>query len=217
MRYRVKHLEIRSENAAKPITSASKALTGWIRAQAPVYAALDYGCGKLRYAGELAECCRKMALVDSAVQLDRLQRIDGKRVSIRDYARCRWPHCRTMTPDELDESAQRYNLALCANVLSAIPSAWHRSVALQIIRRSLARNGKCMFVTQYRNSYFANAAKSPNAISHLDGWILATPRGNFYYGLLAKPRLEKILQRAGFRICESWTTDGSAFVLATRG
>ena len=56
-------------------------------------------------------------------------------------------------------------------------------------------------------------ARSKYAIPHLDGWILQTPRGNFYYGILQE-QLVKLVSTHGFEVCEAWTDGQSAYVLA---
>jgi hypothetical protein len=86
MRYKVRDLEIRTENAAKPISQASQGVLSWIAAQDLIEDALDYGCGKLRYAGALAEKCRRLTLVDSSEQLCRLQLIAEERTTVKEYS-----------------------------------------------------------------------------------------------------------------------------------
>jgi hypothetical protein len=58
---------------------------------------------------------------------------------------------------------------------------------------------------------------SPKAIRHLDGWILKTDRGNFYYGILNREKLAKLVVEAGFIIKEAWVENQSVYVVAGRG
>jgi hypothetical protein len=77
MRYRVRGCELRSENAAKPASQPSRAVLGWIAGLPAGLVILDYGCGKLRYAGPLAKRARAVMAVDSHVQVSRLQKLEN--------------------------------------------------------------------------------------------------------------------------------------------
>ena len=217
MRYRVNGIEIRSENAAKPLCQRSAYLSHWIRSHPHVGAVLDYGCGKLRYAPLLAQRARMLTLVDSEIQIGRVQMIDGELTTVSDYARNHWPHSQTLTPEEFQRHRRKYDLVLCVNVLSAIPTPKTRSETLRLIASRLKPTGRCLFVTQYRNSYFRKAAPSKKAIKHLNGWILRSHSGNSYYGVLSKPELETLVKRHRFSVIKSWMHGESAYVLAGSG
>jgi hypothetical protein len=214
--YRAKGLEIRSENAAKPMTKPASPLRHWLGEIQEVSTALDYGCGKLRYSGALARKCSTLTLVDSEVQLSREQQLGRTRSTVRQYARRHWPKCRVLNIDQFGRDRRTYDFVLCANVLSAIPDKRVRSITLLKIASVLGKAGRCLFVAQYRNSYFKKVAASPNAIAHLDGWILETRRGAFYFGTLNKQRLTNLLIRHDFLIEKEWIEGESAYVLARR-
>ena len=214
MRYRVKGLEIRSENAAKPMAQASRPLTRWLMEMEPVHSALDFGCGKLRYSRYIAKRSKEITLVDSQIQLDRIQRIGGRLTTVRTYAERNWPGCRVFTAEAFGSDTQRYDFILCANVLSAIPDRSMQSNALLRMGAALRQKGCCLFVTQFRNSYFKALLNSPKAMSHLDGWIIRTGRGNFYYGMLDKSRLIGLVVANGLSVKDAWVDGQSAYVLA---
>jgi SAM-dependent methyltransferase len=216
MRYKVGPLEIRSENAAKPLSQAAQPLVKWLRRLKPVGLALDYGCGKLRYSGHLAKKCRRLTLVDSRIQLDRVQMVAGCRTTVREFSTRKWPNCKVLSVDEFDAPWSTYDFILCANVLSAIPDKSMLSEVLGHLRRGLKPRGLCLFVTQYRNSDFRKMAASKNARPHLYGWVLVTKRGTFYYGVLDLARVKDLIKREGFLVTESWIEGESAYVLATR-
>ena len=211
-------MEIRSENAAKPMVQFSAAVVDWILSRPCVNRALDYGCGKLRYTPYLARRCRHLGLVDSAVQLHRSQLIAGNTTTIENYARRRWPSCRVYIVDEFWRGRpERYDLVLCANVLSAIPSRQLRTRSLRAIRSCLHQEGLCLVVNQHTNSYFRKACHRPQAIEHLDGWILKGSKGSTYYGLLNREKTIRILRSIGFRVVDAWVNGQSAFVLVRGG
>ena len=87
---------------------------------------------------------------------------------------------------------------------------------LKAIRGSLSKDGVCLFVTQYRNSYFEKATQSPNAVEHLDGWIVRDGNVGSYYGILPREKLQRILRGHAFTIRESWVSGQSACVVAAR-
>jgi hypothetical protein len=217
MRYKVNGEEVRSENAAKTMKEASKAVVEWILAMPRVNRALDYGCGKLRYSPYLGLQCESLGLVDSAIQLERLQVIDNHLTSVVDYARSKWPGCRLYTVDQFWEGIEeRYDFVLCANVLSAIPSRAIRSRSLYAIKSCLHRGGQCLVVNQHANSYFKEARRRPGAVQHLDGWFLPSSKGASYYGILDSEKTARILRAVGLTIVDSWVKGQSTFVLTRR-
>lgn len=216
MRYKVRGLEIRSENAAKPTSQPATPLIQWLQGIPPVQSALDYGCGKLRYSRALASKCRILTLVDSEVQLSREQQLGRTRTTVRTYAQRHWSKSRVLNVDEFWRERQTYDFVLCANVLSTIPDRRIRSKVLVKIASVLGGAGRCLFVAQYQNSYFKEVASSPSAVPHLEGWILKTRRGAFFFGVLNRERLVYLLVKHGFAIEKAWTDGQSAYVLAGR-
>ncbi len=216
MRYKVRGMEIRSENAAKPTNQPATPLIQWLQGIPPVHSALDYGCGKLRYSGALASKCTILTLIDSEVQLSREQQLGRTRTTVRTYAQRHWSKCRVLNVDEFWRERRTYDFVLCANVLSAIPDRRIRSKVLVKIASVLGGTGRCLFVAQYQNSYFKEVAASPSAIPHLEGWILKTRRGAFFFGVLNRERLAYLLVRHGFAIGKAWTDGQSVYVLAGR-
>src|SRR5262249_55665258 len=84
MRYKLESgIEIRTENAAKPESQASKFLLDLITRLPNVASTFDYGCGKLRYQRAIADTTDTLAVVDSEIQLSRLQVLHRKKTSIR--------------------------------------------------------------------------------------------------------------------------------------
>lgn len=217
MRYRVNGQIVRSENAAKPASLASGYLLSWIAALPCVDSALDYGCGKLRYSSSLADRCRRLVLVDSAVQLGRSQVIHGRRTSVRDYATARWAHAVVLDLDAFSALQHRQvDFVLCSNVLSAIPSAIARSRALRSLHAVLRPGGGCLFVNQYRNSDFRRSRALLGAIPHAQGWVRPVRSGLSYYGLWPVARTVRAIQSHGFSVGSAWRHGESAYVLARR-
>ena len=69
MRYRVRHIVIKSENAAKPASQKSEYCESVIRALPSVKTSFDFGCGKLRYLNVILETTEILMVVDSEIQL----------------------------------------------------------------------------------------------------------------------------------------------------
>jgi hypothetical protein len=217
MHYRARGLTIRTQNAARSIRQASRPLRTWIDANVSGASALDYGCGRLRYARLLARVSSRLGLVDSPEQLDRESQIAGRLTTVRTTARQAWPRCRVYTVAEFwGGIAERYDFVLCANVLSAIPSLALRNRSLAALKNSLSARGRLLVVNQHTNSYFTKAKASPLASDHLDGWILRSPSGPSYFGVLRRDKVIRILRRHHFRIRDSWIDGQSNYVLASK-
>jgi hypothetical protein len=197
MRYKVGNLEIRSENAAKPMSDAAAPLVDWIAQHDHVKAALDYWCGKMRYTK---------------------QRINGIVTTIQEYAKSKWPTCRIYKVEEFwGDIHESYNLILCANVLSVIPCARTRAKSLRSIHTALAMDGELLVVNQHTNSYFTDIRRKPSTRRHLDGWIAQSRKGATYYGILNKDSVIRLLIRYGFRVKDSWIEGQSNYVLVNKG
>ncbi len=214
MHYNVLGHCIQTENSAKPRKQACGYLRDWILRHARLDSSLDYGCGKLRYSLELAHISRKLTLVDSEEQLRRCQLIEGNGTTIREYSRKAIPHSRVLSVAEFAEDRTRYDLIFCANVLPIIPSAKERSKVLEALRERLKQTGTCLFVCQYRNTYFSEMQNFEGAKAYLDGWVVIRQNGDStYYGLLPRPKVESLAIHHGFQIVKSWIVGESAYVL----
>jgi Methyltransferase domain len=217
MRYRIRGLMIRSENAAKTPREASRPLADWLERNISVGAALDYGCGRLRYTPYLAQCCETLGLVDSLHQLDRETHMAGRATNVRTHAIRKWPGCRIYSVEQFWRGVcERYDFVLCANVLSAIPSRRIRSRSLRAIHRCLYRNGRILVVNQHTNSYFTEVRNNPNSVLHLDGWVLRSAKGPTYFGILGREKIIRLLRAHGFHVQDAWIEGQSNYVLASR-
>lgn len=216
MRYFVKGVEIRSENAAKPPSAASKWLLNWIRCLPAEADGLDLGCGKLRYTIPLAKRIGSVTAVDSRVQLDRKQRIGSKISSVRSYAKRYLANVRICCSDDAEWRTCRFDVILCSNVLSAIPDYRTRVRLLQAAYNCLRSDGLFLLTTQFKNSHFSAWKSAPNAKKFLDGYLVRGRKGTSFYGLLNADSLTNLCRTAGFDIVESGHVKETAFVLARR-
>jgi SAM-dependent methyltransferase len=214
MHYRLKSgIEIKTENAAKPESQRSKFLLDLICSQPHVSSTFDYGCGKLRYQRPISDTTDTLALVDSEIQLSRTQVLQGKKTSIRGNFN-QSNQTMIFNDAEFRQLKRKFDRGFCINVLSVIPSFKHRRRVMETIHKRLRSKGKCLFVVQYRNSDFARMSRMPNAKPWLDGFLVDSLRGYSFYGLISPERLEKSLNRAGFRICDTQLNEGSVYTWA---
>ena len=217
MLYRIKGIDIRSENAAKPEMDAAEYLVDWLHKRARTPSALDYGCGKLRYTHHLAQRSKHVGIVDSEVQLTRMQQIGGDLTSVMYYARKRWPSITIQfLQDFWRKSSCYYDFILAPNVLSVIPCPKIRAKSLRAIHASLHVDGRALFVNQHTNSYFTEVRNRPTTCQHLDGWIAKSQRGAFYYGILNKESVVRLLTRYQFSIEDAWISGQSNYVLGRK-
>lgn len=125
------------------------------------------------------------------------------------------PAVRIETVSEFQMRAKpRFDLVLCANVLSAIPTRNARTRALQAIKRRLKLHGVALVVNQHTNSYFSKVARRDDVVRHLDGYLLPRNGWAFYYGILDKETTADILTREGYEIIEHWIEGQSNYALA---
>jgi SAM-dependent methyltransferase len=217
MRYRISgSREIRSENAAKPHSQASRYLTSVIAALPPVASAFDFGCGKLRYLSVMLETSQALTVVDSEVQLAREQRLLGEpRASVRRILR---GSNRVLAANvaEFARLAQAYDRGYCINVLSVIPIEAVRRRAVRLMFSRLRPGGTCLFVVQYRNSDFTRMAAMPNATAWHDGFLVDSLRGCSFYGLIRPDYLKQLVTEVGFEVADLRLADGSAYLTALR-
>lgn len=215
MRYRVQGAWIRSENAAKPASQASQTVLSTLRQLGPWSNVLDLGCGKLRYGRELLRLSESVTFADSQVQIDRNQRILGSDTSVRRLVSRRWDWARVLSLEELLEDRVLFDFILCANVLSAIPSRAEQARLFRLVKVKLKASGTCLFVTQHRNSEFAEMQRRETASPYSDGWVLNGARSVSYYGVLDCAAIARRARRYGLRVVESWIRGESSFVLTT--
>jgi SAM-dependent methyltransferase len=206
---------VRSENAAKPASQASRYLRELIRKLPKVEASLDYGCGKLRYFRVMAARSNRLILVDSEIQLSRQQLLLGKRTSVRDLTRYE-KRIEVYNDQEFDASRARFDRAYCINVLSAIPSLGTRKRIIRKIASALKHGALCLFVVQYRNSDFSRMISLPNARKWRDGFLLDSRRGTSFYAQIDPHRLITLVRGCGLSVWDYHLNDGSIYLWARR-
>lgn len=214
MRYRVSGFTIRSENSAKPAGQASQYLTRLLKRLGPMQHALDFGCGKLRYTGTLAKTAKRVTVVDSAIQMDRVQIVCGRKTTVRQRAEERWNHVRALDALEFEADKQRFDFALCANVLSAIPVRAVRIRAIGVISNRLRKGGHCLFVCQYTNSDFCRQMRTRSVVRYADGYIKGVSGNASFYGIIRPEELVRCIRKGGMRVTEAWRHDQSAYAVA---
>lgn len=215
MHYRIRGKIIASELAAKSPSQASVPLEAFLKTHDKVARAADYGCGKLRYVSALVKMAASVTLVDSSIQLDRKQMIDGNETTVRQLAKQQWPTIRIETICEFEgNSSPKFDFVLCANVLSAIPSKKARSKALAAIKRRLKTSGILLVVNQHTNSHFSQVARRKNTVKYLDGWLAPRNDSASYFGIINTKKTSQILKMEGFNVIEQWIEGQSNYAIA---
>ena len=216
MRYDLgRGIVIKTENAAKPQCQASSFLRSILLQLPHVNDTFDYGCGKLRYYPSILERTDTLALVDSEIQLSRMQSIGRDYTSIRKFA-AKSNRVAAYNEIEFSVSDRSFDRAFCINVLSAIPIYARRREVLSTIRQRLRLGGSCLFVVQYRNSDFTRMRKLRSATKWRDGFIIDSLRGHSFYGLIRPERLVRMVRNAGFHVERIAMNEGSAFLWGSR-
>ena len=216
MHYKVKGKIVKTEFAAKSMLQPSQEVISWINSMKKVNNALDYGCGKLRYAHKLSNICKNLTLVDSDEQIIRVQKIKGTNTTLTAYTRKNIKNARLISIEKYFSDNLKYDIALCSNVLSVIPSSRTRNKCLNRISYSLKLKGMCLFVTQFRDSYFKQIQLESTSVPHLDGWVSSKRKQNAFYGFINKGNLERMILKNGFNVIESWVHGSSAYVVGKK-
>lgn len=215
MHYKIKGICIQSEYAAKSVKQQSRAILDWINNQEKVINALDYGCGKLRYSKELNKICKNLYLLDSKVQLERIQLLFDEKLSIVDYVRNCLPHAKIVAVEDYPKIKVKFDIVLCINVLSSIPTWNNRNVVIKNIASLLKNRGKALFVTQYYDTFFTKSLKDPSNIKFNDGWI-SKGNTNSFYGLIGPIELEEAIIKNKLHIINKWKASKSVFIEASK-
>lgn len=214
MRYKLADgIEIRTENAAKPESQQSKFMLRLLSGLPHVATTFDYGCRKLRYQRVIADTTDVLALIDSEIQLSRMQVLRHKETSIRGVFK-QSNRVQVYSDVQFQELASQFDRGFCINVLSVIPSYARRRRVLEVIYKKLGPKGECLFAVQYRNSDFTRMSNMANAKPWLDGFIVDSLRGYSFYGMISPDRLERSLRRTGFHVRETKRHDGSVYIWA---
>lgn len=213
MHYEVtRGIVVKTENAAKPEAQSSAFLKLMLGELPYVSKSLDFGCGKLRYCDAILERTDSLAIVDSEIQLSRMQTLKGTKSTIRDITR-RSNRIRVYNDTDFRQLNEEFDRAFCINVLSAIPFITKRRQVMEMIRSQLRPNAACLYVVQYRNSDFNRMRSMPNARSWRDGFLIDSLRGFSFYGLISPYRLISMARRAG---CDIRRNEGSVYLWASR-
>ncbi len=205
-----------TERTAKPRCQASAPVKKWLLGNSCRGDVLDFGCGRLRYVPELAAVATTLTLVDSKEQLSRKLLFDIHRETIMEQVARRWPAARALDCEAFVQDRRNYDFILCANVLSAIPSATVRRRVICLLSSRLKSSGRCLFVTHFRNTYYRDLQMHPGAARHLDGLLVKREGCSTFYGLLPKTSLIRLVERCGMRSVEAWIDGESAYVLCRR-
>ena len=216
MHYRVNGHLIRTERTAKPRSQASAALKHWLLKETCRGEVLDFGCGRLRYGPELSAVATTLTLVDSPQQLRRVCSFAPHQETITEQAARQWPQSRALEFDAFVRDDRHYDFILCANVLSAIPLERERRKIVRLLASRLKPSGHCLFVTQYRNSYYRELENHPGATPHLDGFLVNRGSAITFYGLIPKSRLIRLVHACDLHLHEAWIEGQSAYVLCSR-
>ena len=149
---------IKVENTA--ITTGISLSAKLICSHKDINTILDYGCGKLRNTYYILDQGKKVSIIDTPLQLERIKDKIPKSVSILN-------------------SQSEFDGIICSFVLNVIPDNKERIEVIKHIESLLKPNG--IAYIEVRAGNFINAAKT--AIPHNDGYIL----GKNKYKTFQKP------------------------------
>lgn len=213
MQYTIsKNCIVKSQNAALTTQQPNKKIVDYISTLPDNIEALDYGCGKLRHSILLYYKCSQLVVIDSNIQLERIQRISNQEISVIEYIKNYMPNAKAIPLHDINIIYKKYDFILCTNVLSAIPSLDERIVVINNIKKYLKPKGKALISVQYRNSYFNTYKNNENAKRYLDGWLIKRGVNYSFYGLIMPNDLIKLCINHGLKILNKNLHDGSIYL-----
>lgn len=214
MRYVVRGLELRTENAAKPFGQGARWVLDWIAHLPRTIKGLDYGCGKFRYTIPLGRRIKLVYAVDSDIQINRVQTINNRTTTLQEYARRFLRNVRVESVSSSRWRHRKFDVILCCNVLSVIPERTVRVAVLRLLRKAIKPTGQILVCNQFRNTYFTAWEHDPNALRFRDGWLVRSRSAAYFYAIIPPARLEKLCIDARLSITRSGAKGESAFVFA---
>ena len=173
---------------------------------------LDYGCGKCRYSKQLSKKAKQVVLVDSEIQISRIQKIHSENTTVQEYARKYIKNATVFSLTDKNWKEKKYDFILCTNVLSAIPDINERKILLKNIASLLSNDGTALISVQHSNSYFKTYSKNPNAIKHEDGWIIKRGSSHSFYGIIKPNKLIEMCKKANLEIVNDYRKEGTIYL-----
>ncbi|WP_286907005.1 class I SAM-dependent methyltransferase [Clostridium sp. UBA1652] len=216
MHYNIRDLTIKSEYAAKSAKQTNSEILNIIKNLPSHFTVLDYGCGKLRYTIPLAKVVKSVHSIDSLEQLLRNQRINDISTNIVSYVEQYLNNVHIYDVKDPKWKMNKYDFILCTNVLSAVPQYKERIEIVKNIGKVLKENGRAFISTQYYNSYFDTYNTNKSSIRFYDGWIIKSKNYSSFYGIIGIKKLEYYARVAGVKIIDSYTKNGSAYLLIAK-
>lgn len=215
MHYKVPGGYYKSENAARSAEQKQADLLQILRAYPKCKKTLDYGCGKLRYFGELLDLSDTVYCLDSNEQLNRVQMIQGRPQSVTQVVK-RTSNAKILLTEHRDKHSDTFDFILCANVLSAVPSQIVRLEILTDIKNLLNKKGTALIVLQYANSYFKDYSKRPRAHKIAGGYSFISGGQIRYYATIYPEMLMKMMSKADLEAISLIRKKGRLFCTCKR-
>lgn len=213
MHYEIDGLEVRSENAAKSPARASRFVINWLASHQEGEVAVDYGCGKLRYASYLYSQYPICHFIDSEIQLTREQVISGKVTTVSNEIRSLYPNAVMHALESTSWRSISTDLIICTNVLSAIPYTESRIDAIKNMRLMMRPSAMLFICVQFRNSHFTRWGQSEKAVKYNDGFLLKRERTASFYACLTTEALQYYAKAADMEVIQTIKHEQNAAIV----
>ncbi len=217
MHYQIGDCIVKSENAALPTNQTNKIVLSYLENLPNGIIALDYGCGKCRYTKYLNKKTEKIVLLDSVIQISRIQRICDENLSVVEYAERYLSNSYVYPIESYNFGEEKFDFILCTNVLSAIPILNERYNILNNIYKMLKPSGYALISIQYSNTYFKNYKNKNGARKFGDGWLIKKGNNYSFYGIILPDKLIEMCQSVGLQIHNIYKHDGSIYLTVNIG
>ncbi|MGE4284933.1 MAG: class I SAM-dependent methyltransferase [Clostridia bacterium] len=210
MHYDLNKIIVKTEYSAKSVKQPNQIVLNYINTLPREATVLDYGCGKYRYTIPISKKVKTVVAVDSRYQIERLQRINDKTMSLKTYTE-KYLKNVILIESENERWRSKYDYIFCTNVLSAIPERPTRIDVLRNLKKSLTQNGRMFLCVQYRNTYFERYNDLHGVVHCNNGWIIPLGKDYTYYGIIPPEELEKLCTETEMEVISRKIKDGSCF------
>ncbi|WP_270334675.1 class I SAM-dependent methyltransferase [Ligilactobacillus acidipiscis] len=214
MHYKIHGIDIPTELSALPINRANQIVLAELKKIIANYTQptiLDYGCGKLRHSYFLLNQGLSVCGVDSIEQITRIQKINKQKTSLTNWSK-KLDNLTIYSVEDFSKKEQFFDIAICTNVLSAIPFDHDIIFLLDNIYKHLTNSGRLFLSVQYKNSYFDSYKTKGNANFYNGGWIINNKSKNSYYRLIQPALLRNMCIKSHFVIENEIKKQGSIYL-----
>jgi len=166
---------------------------------------VDLGCGKLRHLEISSHYAKKITLVDTNYQVERLQKFDGTTNTMQGYISSLKCNATIVTIDEFSQQNNNIDVILNVAVMDAVLSKTRRFLA-KSARRNLRKHGYFIVIVPRNDASILINCTLKNR--YQDGYMISkkgTDFKTFYSNFRESTALHKLITTCGFDLYKDFS------------